>query len=92
MYWESTRGAGHTELSLGNLAKDSEFIFVAATRSQAREIQQRFPKARVMTADQHHEPLYRKALPLIVDHYAMARLIRDEQERLIQMGRELKRP
>ena len=91
-YWDSTRGAGHTELSLGNVTRDTEFVFVAVTQQQARDIQHRFPKARTLTIDQHHDSLYRRALPLIVDHAAMARLVRAEQERLMLLGREMKRP
>ena len=91
-YWESTRGAGHTELSLGNVTKGSEFLFLASTQQQARDVQHRFPKARTATVDQHHDLLYRKALPLIVDYFALAKLIRAEQERLMMIGRELKQP
>lgn len=90
-YWEFRRGAGHTQSQLMGVdakccLEEHGLIYIVLSPHDVLEQQRRLGrKATVLSVKDERHRLYGLTKPLVVDHAAMAYLIREELERVQQL-------
>lgn len=89
-YWNGTRDAGHSIMQLLGVREETEFIYVVLDASIRNNAKRTYRKALILTVQDDYRMLYGKDLPLIIDHAALEYLVKDEQERLRMIGREMR--